>query len=320
MRFPFREAKIKPIIVGMLKYSSIMKRILPVSTGGTNNSRYCYSVWFRHLKYLAAYNNNIIPQKIAELGPGDSLGIGLAALLSGSENYYALDIIKYWDNNKNLKIFDDLVALFYKRESIPDNKEFPNAYPILDCYDFPSDILPDEALKKSLAPDRIAAIRSELCNFGSKENSFINYQIPWYDSKVIHYHTLDFIFSQAVLEHIDDLENTYKAMHEWLSPSGMMSHCIDFKSHGFAKSWNGHWTFSDFEWKIIVGGRKYSINRQPFSKHLAIQEKYNFRILEKFPNKSENNLKRSSLAKKFENLSDKDLSTSEVYVLSIKNK
>lgn len=295
-----------------------MRRILPVCTGGTNKSRYCYSVWLRHLKHLAAFNNNEIPKKIAELGPGDTLGIGLAALLSGSENYYALDLIKYWDNTKNLKIFDELLELFDKRDSIPDNKEFPGVSPILDDYSFPFDILTDKQLKKSLSPERIASIRNELNNPGSKTNSFIRYQIPWSESKVIQYYKLDLIYSQAVLEHIDDLDNSYKAMHEWLSPSGMMSHSIDFKSHGFAKSWNGHWTFSNFEWKIIVGGRKYSINRQPFSKHLAFHKNYNFRILEMLPKRSETNLKRSYLAKEFDNLSDDDLSTSEVYILSTK--
>ena len=42
---------------------------------------------------------------IAELGPGDSIGIGLAALLTGANIYYAFDIIQFASNQMNLKNF-----------------------------------------------------------------------------------------------------------------------------------------------------------------------------------------------------------------------
>ena len=47
------------------------------STGGTDSARYCYSVWLRHLVLgtrSAAVKS--IPRVVAELGPGDSIGIG----------------------------------------------------------------------------------------------------------------------------------------------------------------------------------------------------------------------------------------------------
>lgn len=31
------------------------------------------------------------------------------------------------------------------------------------------------------------------------------------------------IFSQAVLEHVDDLEHTYKTLYRWLKKGGIMS-------------------------------------------------------------------------------------------------
>ena len=33
--------------------------------------------------------------KIAEIGPGDSIGVGLLALLLGVEKYYAFDVVKF---------------------------------------------------------------------------------------------------------------------------------------------------------------------------------------------------------------------------------
>jgi hypothetical protein len=56
---------------------------------------------------------------------------------------------------------------------------------------------------------------------------------------------VDLIVSQAVLEHVDDLENTYDAFAQWLRPGGRMSHEIDFHSRGLTMPWNGHWDDRD---------------------------------------------------------------------------
>ena len=53
-------------------------------TGGTDSARYCYTIWLRHLSILYKNGFTKIPDTIAELGPGDSIGTGLAGLLSGS--------------------------------------------------------------------------------------------------------------------------------------------------------------------------------------------------------------------------------------------
>ena len=88
-------------------------------TGGTVSSRYCYSVWLRHLVMLEQSTGRTSFETIAELGPGDSLGIGLAGMLTGSNHYHAFDIIKFASVKQNLKIFDELVELFRNREPIP---------------------------------------------------------------------------------------------------------------------------------------------------------------------------------------------------------
>src|ERR1700730_8984396 len=122
------------------------------STGGTDSARYCYSVWLRHL-VLGTRNAAVksIPRVVAELGPGDSIGIGLAALLSGAEKYFALDLVRYSDLKKNLEIFDELTSMFANRSCIPDDCEFPFLYPKLDCYDFPEDLIGESRLRESLA-------------------------------------------------------------------------------------------------------------------------------------------------------------------------
>jgi len=127
------------------------------------DARYCYSVWLRHL--VSAYESGLIPsfpRVIAELGPGSSLGAGLAGLISGAQRYYGLDIVKYCSNLHNLEIFDALVALFQAGTPIPDENEFPSVKPTLRSYDFPGHIFSGELFKKTPERERISQLRKEL--------------------------------------------------------------------------------------------------------------------------------------------------------------
>jgi len=313
------EARFHAIIAGTLKQIPLIKNLLPKKTGGSINARYCYSVWMRHLCYLSVYNGNKVPVRIAELGPGDSLGVGLAAVLSGSEKYFALDIIKYWQPERNVKMLNDLLILFNSKTNIPDNIEFPHISPVLDDYSFPSQILTDDKLKGSLAPERIERIKRELENLDDSSNSIIKFRMPWFDCTILKKNSIDFVLSQAVLQHVDNLEDTYKAMNYWLCDQGYISHVINFKSHGLTKSWNGHWTLSEIEWRIARGGRVYAINRQPISIHRKFLEENHFTILCENTSTTENHFKKTDLAKQFSNLTDEDLITSGFFYVAIKN-
>nr|MDA3813530.1 hypothetical protein [Candidatus Cloacimonadota bacterium] len=79
-----------------------------------------------------------------------------------------------------------------------------------------------------------------------------------------------------------------------------------------------HWTFSDFEWHIVKGGKNFLINRQPLSKHIELHSKYNFKILINIPVKLQNKLKINQISNRFVNLSVQDITTSDVYILSKK--
>lgn len=307
-----------PLIKGAIKHIPGIKLIKRPRTGGTIESRYCYTVWMRHL-----YNWNtvrsILPKNIAELGPGDSLGIGLSALLSGCESIYAFDIIKYWNIERNLRIFNELVELFKQKKNIPDNMEYPRVKPEIDNYYFPQHLITESILESALSKERLDLIRNEIINIDNATNKFIKYQIPWFDSSCLEKESVDFIYSQAVLEHVEDLETTYSSMKTWLKPSGLMSHTIDLKSHNITQTWNGHWSFTDWEWKVVKGGRDFLINRQPCSHHLNLHSKYGFKILKKSVVIMDNNLQKKKIAKKFKELSEEDLTVSGLYVLSQKN-
>jgi hypothetical protein len=271
-----------------------------------------------------ANNNNLSTQAdvIAELGPGDSLGVGLAALLTGANKYYALDVLRYADNKRNIEILDELVELFKKREKIPDEAEFPRVKPTLESYEFPTQILTDERLDEALNASRIDSIRKALLNPNclTDSNIQISYFAPWYDPQVMKENAVDMIFSQAVLEHVDDIASTYHNLYRWLKPGGLMSHTIDFKCHGNAKQWNGHWGYSDFLWNVIKGKRAYLINRCPYSTHLKLMRRFGFKVVCEIKYRKDSAIQRKHLARRFKNISDDDLTTSDVFIQTVKQR
>ena len=132
--------KVPPIIKGMLTYVPVLNawRKHHATSGGTDSSRYCYSVWLRHLTTLYRYGFKISGARVGELGPGDSIGIGLAALLSGATRYVGLDIVPFSAKADLETIFEELVQLYSRREPIPDHNEFPRVRPRLESYEFPN--------------------------------------------------------------------------------------------------------------------------------------------------------------------------------------
>lgn len=276
-------------------------------TGGTNLARYCYSVWLRHLEM--SYRNGLCtrpPPRVAELGPGDSIGIGLAALLSGADRYYGLDALPLANFGRNMCVFDELVELFRTCEAIPGDDEFPGVKPRLHSYDFPG------WLPTPPEEHRIERIRRSIED-PTNPDSMIQYVAPWWDPEIIQRGVVDMIFSQAVLEHVDELETAYSAMQAWLAPRGWLSHQIDFRSHGTAKEWNGHWTYGDWTWRLLRGRRAFLINREPYSTHLRLLRRAGFAVVfDEFLHGPV--IDRHKLAARFASISDSDLSTSGAFI------
>ncbi len=300
-------------------FSTIAFKVLG-GTGGTISARYCYSVWLRHLVLAHEKGLPIKYDIIAELGPGDSLGIGLAALLTGANTYYAFDVVKYTNTQRNLRILDKLVNLFSNKVAIPNQKEFPLVKPVLKSYAFPKHILTDDLLDTTLSDNRIKAIKSALVEHrrSSKREITIHYIVPWHDSNLIQEESVDMVFSQAVMEHVDNLKQAYFSINRWLKKNGFMSHVIDFSSHNTSKEWNGHWKFSEWLWWIIRGKRKYLLNRQPHSTHVNLMKNAGFHLVSDLKKTDNSGINRSQLSLRFAALSDEDLYTRGTFIQAIK--
>ena len=303
--------KVPHILKGMLTWVPVLNtwRLHHATTGGTDSLRYCYSVWLRHLVTLYRFGFKIHGAQVGELGPGDSIGVGLAALLSGANAYVGLDVVAYSAKSGLEKIFDELVEMYSHREPIPDQNEFSRVRPTLDSYAFP-----DHAVDFRGFAEKVARIRSELQS-GVNSGESVRYRAPWIGASCIPSGSLDLVFSQSVLQYADDLEETYGAMAQWLKPGGHASHTIDLSGHYLSPYWNGHRAYSDYEWSLARGRREFFLNREPLSTHLACAKKAGFEMLLVKKEYNTPGLGRDDLARRFRTLDDEDLRTRGVMLV-----
>src|SRR5262245_60951040 len=305
--------KARSLIVGMATYIPALQGLTGRRTGGTESARYCYSVWLRHLSFLQRSGLPTTFKTMVELGPGDSLGIGLAALLSGVERYIALDVVQYASDAKNLRTFEELTALFKDRAPIPDEGEFPLVRPLLPSYAFPADLVTAARLDVALHPARLELIRRCIAKPSPRPHCGdpVCYIAAWKPG-VIDSGAVDLVLSQTVLEFPPDLPGIYFEMSRWLEPGGIMSHEIDFKSIGMTVGWNGHWSCSDMLWRLAAGRRRHKLNREPHSTHVALMQRTECRVVVQ-----PSAITRAQLAPRFRHLSDEDLTTSSALIQAV---
>ena len=215
---------------GILTYVPGLYRLLrQKKLGGSTSAAYCYEVWIKHITLLNQSGLNGVPKSVAELGPGDTIGVGLCALLSGSEKYTGLDVYSFSSVQENLECLDALVELFESKSPCP-GPSWPDYQEYLDERSFPSHILTPEILSHTLRPARIRQIRDqiELAAEASIDNEYsgpvIDYIVPWNEKRNMKPGSVDLIISHSVLEHVADIEHTIEACHCWLRPGGCMSH------------------------------------------------------------------------------------------------
>lgn len=295
-------------------------RLFRSGTRGSDSARYCYSVWMRHLIRAQASTRARLDGTIVELGPGDSVGMGLAALLSGAHHYVAIDVVRHADSEHNLAVLDELVRLFGERAPVPGVDEFPEVRPGLDSYAFPDAILGAEAMQRNLAAVRVATIAEALRSgpMAGDADPPVRYVDPTAAVGLISPGSVDWVFSQAVLEHVDGLHGLYRVCHDWLRPGGLMSHQIDFQSHGTASVWNGHWAYPSPVWWLLRGRRPYLLNREPCGTHLRLMRETGFEILAVERRRQASRLRGNQLARPFRGMADEDLTTAGAFIVARK--
>tara|TARA_Y100001958_G_C21248633_1_gene581700 strand:- start:10470 stop:11405 length:936 start_codon:yes stop_codon:yes gene_type:complete len=278
-------------------------------TGGTSNPNYCYSLFLRTFNSYFKYCNKI-PKGILEVGPGDSNVVSLLWLMIGSKKVISIDAYEYLKK-------DQLIDNFKSSSELLINKSFckSNINPKLNLniYEKLWTILPP--LKELRKRQKI--ILNEIHNFNlNKESKMFSY-IPNYTLKQKFSLKFDLIFSQAVFEHIKEPKKVLNFIHNNLSNNGIVYTSVDFKSHGSSTLFNGHYLFSESQYKKISSLYLFRfINRLPpswFEKYLNKK----FKLLE------QNNINEKSLISyneiKSKDILEEDLSISSSLFISKKN-
>lgn len=267
---------------------------------GTRSAEGSYAVFMRHLVMFHGATGLGVPETIAELGPGSSLGTGYAALIAGAERYYALDLVNHSKPAEQIALFDEMVALFRRRAPVPSTGRHSLRFPDLENYDFPAFIALGSA---SAFEERVARIRQDIM-LGAGQH--LQMFAPWLDQATIQPHSVDWAYSESVMEHIDDLAGAYAALGQWLKPSGHTSHLIDFACHNLTDAWNGHWALGDLVWAALRGRRPYLINREPYAEHLRLAQENGFVPVSELRCKRFDGLIPEQFAERFRGISDED--------------
>ncbi len=280
---------------------------------------YYYGIWMKHLTILWESGCREIPDTTAELGPGNYLGVGLAALLSGCNTYVGLDVVSYFKEEPILHLFEEMLKLFEDRTPCQIGG-WPNLEPYVDDRHFPSHILTDDLLSVTLASDRLDRIREEIKNPGTgREGISFGYLAPWQER----YHSLkgsvDLVLSHAVLQYVSDLPPLFDQISSMLRAGGHMSHQVDLSAHNISSVWNYHRSISDFSWNIIKGKRPYYLNRFPLSQYVESLDREKWDVICLEQQMRDDGIPRSQLTARWKMLSDEDLNCAGLF-LQVKKK
>lgn len=302
----YMKIRIKPLLGGL---TTIFVPQVAGTMGRRNYPRvdaeYYYRTWLSHVRLAHHFGCWDAPQKVLEIGPGTSLGVGLAALLSGVNQYLAYDVNPLRQGLDEAALLSELASLYRA------NAPFAAADASLPTADLPPQLFAAERSASFLSPAWIDQIKHSLENRAA-HIFYCN------DPDELAANSVDYIFSQSALEHVEELATMYDSMWKWLKPGGVMTHSIDFSAHGTSREWNGHWTCPDWLWRLVQGKRLYFLNRAPLSQHQALLAHHGFALKGVHAIKRTSALTREELAPRFRHLSETDLTTTSAFLVARK--
>ncbi|MFZ5894954.1 MAG: hypothetical protein ACOY0T_28095 [Myxococcota bacterium] len=312
---------IVPILKGVATYfvppgnAGFLFRSAPHETD--RPAPYCYGVWLKHLSLLGQQGCIANAGHVAEFGPGSTLGTGLAALLSGAETYSGFDVLPFASFDVCDAQLDELAELFRKRAGRP-TPGFPAFEHLLDENLFPAQFITSDVLDRASSPERIAAIHAAIDSLRKGEKSdLIHYRAPWASAAEPAPESIDLIFTQSVLQYIEDLDGFYSLCRRWLKRSGWMSHHIDLTSMQVTRLWNGHWAYPPRVWKLVRGKRPFFHTARTASEHLSALERSGFEI-RNVVRGTKHGISRRDLATFRRHMSDQDLECTTLFVIAQK--
>ncbi|MGE5329745.1 MAG: methyltransferase [Deltaproteobacteria bacterium] len=260
-----------------IKYT-YWKKLKLFELGGMDKPQYSFDVITEHMKRAGL--KNLQDKTVLEMGPGDSLFTVLIANAYGAKKIYLVDVKDF--AAKEIGLYKNM-ANFLKSKGL-------NAVDISNC-------------------TNIKEVMS-LCNAEYLTQGLDSY-------KTIPGNSIDFAFSQAVLEHIrkQDFLSTFKEIKRVAQNCAVSSHYVDLKDHLDGSLNNLRFSEKCWESDFMVKSGFYT-NRIRYAKMLKLfkeagfsYEVINFKKYEKMP------IARNKLADEFGRLTDDELNIMDFEVV-----
>jgi SAM-dependent methyltransferase len=281
------------IILARIPISYSIWRILGIFRHGRMlNVDYAVSVFNKHY-HLTGFDVAIVRDWVGlELGPGDSLISSIIARKNGASRTYLVDAGDYANKSvKKLNHAFNVIFSEYERVKIIGTRQSVN----------------DENWSEFISMFGAVYMTSGIESLRKIESC-----------------SVDFIWSQAVLEHVrvDDFDETMRELYRILKPTGRCSHRVDLRDHlGGGKN---NLRFSKKKWESELYSRSgFYTNRLRQCDIIAICEKCEFHVeyLKSECYQSKLPLDSSKLSHEFKHYSRDDLMVSGFnVVLSKKNR
>ena len=204
----------------------------------------------RLFKYLISRSQgrlDITDKVVLEVGPGDSMGMGLLFLAHGAKKVYLVDRFKHI-------FWDDYDAIYYRNFlSEISNQDVPNRSVVKEALRIKNG-------KIILNPDLLEYRLGDAA------------KIPLEDSSV------DFLFSNAVVEHVRHAELAVQEFARVTKDSGFNVHEVDLRDHFFSKEPLRLLSYSDWLWDFMTCNRPGYSNRLRCSDYCKIFKSNKFII------------------------------------------
>ena len=297
----------KPLAKGLLSHFPVPGWRNPHKIGMTIDPLYNYAVFIRHFgEYCEVTGAAAPPTVVCEVGPGSSLGVGFLALLLGCERYLAFDNEAQVDHARNERDIGELTHLLRADTPAPVRDFWSGMFPM------PVNESIDQIIcgLKGDAPRRAMRVAAAIKD---DDQDVLTYTAPWTGADPEHDAEVDWLLSHSVLEHVDDLASLYARMARMVRRGGIMTHLVDFWSHGLSPVWNGHWAITERGWKVMAGKRSYLLNRVPWSVHEQLLRDNGFELLGRNVERRSDGLVPSRMAAGFKAMSDEDARSRMVF-------
>jgi len=308
--------KPRTLATGMLSYLPGARKVYHrhFFHPGETSAMTSYGIWLKHLSLATSHGMREIPRTVVELGPGRSIGVGLAAMICGADRYYGLDAVPALERNDTLSFFDALVALFRNRAT-PLNAQ---GYITYGGGAFPHDVLPSGLLDDLLSADRLRRLREEVERFAAGAGRALHYAAPWDERDLEFAGQADFLVSHAVLQHVSSVDAIFESVARMLRPGGSSSHQVSFDSHGITPAWNGHWGCPSWQWTLALGRKDFLVNRIPHSRLLAAIKRSGLELSADLVERDTSGIGRESLGDDWSWLQDDDLVVRDAFIVARK--